>query len=113
MSAIRSAFVERPRVALLWAVTLLFVLIVAYLILQGLAGGNDEETTSLRNDVAAGETALARAQDELAKEQAQADKLDSKLAARDRRVRALTRKVDKLDRKLAASEAAASGPRRR
>ena len=99
MSAIRSAYVERPRVAMLWTLAVLALLVGGYLVVRGL-----DDADADRGRVVA---ELEQTQAELGQTsqlatglQSERDRLAEKVRARDRRIRRLERRVDALNRRL-------------
>lgn len=113
MNTIRQAFAERPRVVILWIVLLTILVGGVYLGAEGLAGAGNDEIDSLEGELAASETAAEQAQEQFAEAGARNDTLEARLRTQDQRVEALQLKNRKLKRRVAATEAAATPPRRR
>lgn len=99
MSAIRSAYVERPRVALLWTLAVLALLVGGYLVVRGLDNA-DEDRGRIVAELEQTQAELGQASQSAAGLQAERDQLAAKLQARDRRIRRLERRVDALNRQL-------------
>jgi len=98
------AVAERPRLAVLWTIAIIVVVVVGYLVISGLGGSDDEGnpiTQSIEQaaDDSADDSALAQAKRQLAASEARREELVKKLAARDRRAVKLGKKVRKLKAK--------------
>ena len=108
MSAITTAYQERPRIAMLWTLVIVAAILGAYFIVRGLDSAGDDRS-QVESDLARTQTQLEQANNAATAAAAQRDQLAAKLQVRARRIRRLENRVDALSAQLAQARQPARG----
>ena len=99
MSAITTAYQERPRVALLWTVAVVVLIAGAYFVVRGLDGAGGD-SARVESELSRTQAELQQADAAAASAAAERDQLAAKLQARERRIRELEKRVGALNARL-------------